>query len=240
MPSTAGHTSRKGRGTHRPEDKSRESTSEESGRVPLIKGLRERVIKEAHRVFAKKGYSKATLDEICLRADVAKGTLYLHFKDKEDLFIESIVTSIERKRENIERIIVSIGDPFEQLRVALWEHLQGLLNRREEEFLLSKDMVNILSANMLRVRAAQAKYYSLFEEILLSMQRSGLLKKEDLRVVTFAVLAPLSSYAFHCKICNFRLMPVKEFFDKCLNFLLADKLPKEYRSRIRGGLTNRD
>ena len=37
-------------------------------------------------VFSEKGFAAARLDEIARRAGVSKGTLYLYFKDKEDLF----------------------------------------------------------------------------------------------------------------------------------------------------------
>lgn len=37
-------------------------------------------------VFTEKGFAAARLDKIAKRAGVSKGTLYLYFKDKEDLF----------------------------------------------------------------------------------------------------------------------------------------------------------
>ena len=40
----------------------------------------------ALEVFAKRGFAAAKLDEIASRAGVSKGTLYLYFKDKEDIF----------------------------------------------------------------------------------------------------------------------------------------------------------
>jgi AcrR family transcriptional regulator len=40
----------------------------------------------ALEVFAEKGFAAAKLDEIASRAGVSKGTLYLYFKDKADLF----------------------------------------------------------------------------------------------------------------------------------------------------------
>lgn len=40
----------------------------------------------ALEVFSEKGFAAAKLDEIARRAGVSKGTLYLYFKDKEDLF----------------------------------------------------------------------------------------------------------------------------------------------------------
>ena len=40
----------------------------------------------ALQVFAKKGFAAAKLDDIARRAGVSKGTLYLYFKDKAELF----------------------------------------------------------------------------------------------------------------------------------------------------------
>ena len=40
----------------------------------------------ALQVFTDKGFAAAKLDEIAKRAGVSKGTLYLYFKDKEELF----------------------------------------------------------------------------------------------------------------------------------------------------------
>ncbi len=42
---------------------------------------------EARKIFFKKGYRNATIDEIANSSGVSKGTVYLYFKNKEDLYI---------------------------------------------------------------------------------------------------------------------------------------------------------
>ena len=54
---------------------------------------RERIIDTAREVFREQGY-EASLDEIAKRAGVAKGTIYLHFKDKQALFEELVRSAI--------------------------------------------------------------------------------------------------------------------------------------------------
>ena len=49
-------------------------------------GRREAILKAAKEVFARKGLLASTIDDVAQRAEVAKGTIYLHFKAKEDLF----------------------------------------------------------------------------------------------------------------------------------------------------------
>jgi len=44
--------------------------------------------------FIARGFTATRLDDIAKRAGVAKGTIYLHFKDKESMFEELIRTAI--------------------------------------------------------------------------------------------------------------------------------------------------
>jgi len=48
---------------------------------------REAILNAAASVFVRKGYYEATLDEIATEAEMAKGTIYNYYKDKDDLFI---------------------------------------------------------------------------------------------------------------------------------------------------------
>lgn len=50
----------------------------------------------ALKIFSTKGYSPAVLDEVAREAGIAKGTLYLYFQDKEDLFCSTIMNVIDK------------------------------------------------------------------------------------------------------------------------------------------------
>jgi len=52
--------------------------------------LRPKIIRAGLKVFTKKGYFKATVDDIAKEAGIAKGTVYLYFKDKPSLYISTI------------------------------------------------------------------------------------------------------------------------------------------------------
>ena len=55
---------------------------------------RQAIIEAAFDAFIEQGYAATRLDEIASRAGVAKGTIYLHFRDKQALFEELIRTAI--------------------------------------------------------------------------------------------------------------------------------------------------
>jgi AcrR family transcriptional regulator len=66
----------------------------------------------ALEVFAEKGFAAARLDEIARRAGVSKGTLYLYFKDKEDLFRAVVRDAIVPNVAAITEAISTMRAPF--------------------------------------------------------------------------------------------------------------------------------
>ncbi len=48
---------------------------------------KEEILDAAQRVFADKGLTTATVDDIAIAAELSKGTLYLYFESKEDIYI---------------------------------------------------------------------------------------------------------------------------------------------------------
>jgi TetR/AcrR family transcriptional regulator, repressor for uid operon len=50
------------------------------------KNIKNRIIKSAISTFSKYGYDKSRMDDIAKTAKLSKGTIYLYFKNKEELF----------------------------------------------------------------------------------------------------------------------------------------------------------
>ena len=68
----------------------------------------------ALEVFSEKGFASAKLEEIARRAGVSKGTLYLYFKDKEDLFRavvrDTVAPNIDVVRSMVECTDLAFAD----------------------------------------------------------------------------------------------------------------------------------
>jgi AcrR family transcriptional regulator len=47
---------------------------------------RQQIIVAAKRVFSEKGFSKSTMEDIAREAELSPGTLYLYFKNKDELY----------------------------------------------------------------------------------------------------------------------------------------------------------
>jgi AcrR family transcriptional regulator len=65
-----------------------------SNRAERAAERREAIIEAALDEFISRGFTATRLDDVAKRAGVAKGTIYLHFKDKESMFEELIRTAL--------------------------------------------------------------------------------------------------------------------------------------------------
>lgn len=61
------------------------------------KETRSRILEAGYRVFARRGYAAATVEEITTECGIAKGALYGHFSGKEDLFRTILVEHVRRR-----------------------------------------------------------------------------------------------------------------------------------------------
>ena len=76
-------------------------TAAAGGRAPAAGARAERrndrraaILSAALEEFAARGFAATRLDDVARRADVAKGTIYLYFRDKESLFQELVRTML--------------------------------------------------------------------------------------------------------------------------------------------------
>jgi TetR/AcrR family fatty acid metabolism transcriptional regulator len=57
---------------------------------------RRRILSSALKLFARKGFEATALEEVARSSRLAKGTLYLYFKDKEDLYAQVVLDVLDR------------------------------------------------------------------------------------------------------------------------------------------------
>lgn len=69
------------------------------------------IVAAAMEVFAERGFAAARLEEVAARAGVSKGTLYLYFPSKEELFKAVIRAAILPNLQQAEALVASAGGP---------------------------------------------------------------------------------------------------------------------------------
>lgn len=73
----------------------------------------------AERVIARKGYHDTRIADIATDADVGLGTFYLHFKTKNEIFIELIAKGAQSLRGKLAEAKAGFNSPADMLRITI-------------------------------------------------------------------------------------------------------------------------
>src|SRR5262249_40181543 len=101
---------------------------------------RERILRAATKVFARKGFYATRVSEAAKAAGVADGTIYLYFKSKDDLLVSLFEDRVVLLLETLERELHKRDDPRERLR-AIIELQLGLLEGE-------RDLAEVITVNL--------------------------------------------------------------------------------------------
>lgn len=124
---------------------------------------KERIIEAAVKVFARKGFYTANVKDVAKAAGVADGTIYLYFKNKDDLLISLFEHKMQNILQRFEKALEKLTDPLDQLKsfianyfklIAEDPELSGVFQvelRQSSKFL--KDYHNQQFANYLNIIA---------------------------------------------------------------------------------------
>lgn len=78
------------------------------------------IIRVAANEFAEKGYDAANINEIARLSNIGKGTIYLYFKTKEELYLATIQLIVDQLNEMSNKIMLQELGSFEK--IALFVH----------------------------------------------------------------------------------------------------------------------
>ncbi|MBC8044434.1 MAG: TetR/AcrR family transcriptional regulator [Rhizobacter sp.] len=73
------------------------------------------ILKAAKQVFFKHGFEQTSMDMIAERCGLAKGTLYLYFKSKEELYVSLVEEGIMIMRQDLNRVAANLTTASERL-----------------------------------------------------------------------------------------------------------------------------
>jgi AcrR family transcriptional regulator len=66
---------------------------------------RQQIMVAAKKVFTEKGFNKATMDDIAGEAELSPGTIYLYFKNKEELYASLSLRILQYLQIRIEQVL---------------------------------------------------------------------------------------------------------------------------------------
>jgi TetR/AcrR family transcriptional regulator, repressor for uid operon len=151
--------------------------------------LKEKIMQSAMENFAKNGFDRTRMEDIATAASLAKGTLYLYFKNKEDLFYAICDHNLEELRNQLSRLFNRKENIMLDAERFYNEYRKGSLGSDTIRFEMialstrSPKLRKILAEN-------QSKVYQVVKEFLKTQIERGFLREDiNIDIIASAVIA---------------------------------------------------
>jgi AcrR family transcriptional regulator len=151
---------------------------------------REQVLRSAIEVFAHTGYHATSVADIIKRAHIARGTFYLYFENKRQIFEAILEMALQGLVSRLHRIELSPESPppLEQLRANVGRVIDFLLSERELTQILLRHAEGLDADFDRRLSAFYDTIMNLIEGVLRAGQLMALVRPCDRRIVAACIL----------------------------------------------------
>ncbi len=139
---------------------------------------RERILQAATRIFARKGYYAARVRDVAQEAGVADGTIYLYFRNKEDLLLTLFRERSRALVGALRAIAERVTDPAERMRRVIDLHLGIAKDQRELAQVMTVTLRQSASLVHHYGRPLFLEYLQVLADIVEDGQRRGVFRAE--------------------------------------------------------------
>jgi TetR/AcrR family fatty acid metabolism transcriptional regulator len=146
--------------------------------MPKKKVKRQLIIDAAIEVFSRNGFQNSTISQIARKANVAEGTIYQYFKNKEDLFFSIPIDKTKEFYNELELHLEGIHGAENKIRKFVWYYLYHLQENPEYARALMLEMrVNRNFAKTKTFEAYRPLTHKILE-IIEEGQEEGVIRKD--------------------------------------------------------------
>jgi AcrR family transcriptional regulator len=156
---------------------------------------REKIIKNALKIFAQKGFFRTAMDDIAQATGVAKGTVYLYFKDKQDLYIATIDEHFNRALETLSAIEAKTTPPGEKMEEIAVNFIEYIKHLKTTYMLFTFENINLKGKTLKQMHTVIEPKIQAMIEIISKIIRSGIhsneFRKVDPKVAAFYFISTI-------------------------------------------------
>jgi TetR/AcrR family acrAB operon transcriptional repressor len=132
---------------------------------------RQQLLEAAQRVFADKGVSRTSLQDIALAAGVTRGAIYWHFKNKAELFNAMMDSAILPMEQTLQQMGHDVAqDPLAELERAMLQSMHSIENDAHTRALFEVATMKVEYVDELL--AVKQRHVTCYVEGTQQMQRS--------------------------------------------------------------------
>lgn len=160
---------------------------------------RRQILLAAGKVFARKGYAAAKMDDIAAEMGGSKGILYYQFKSKQDVIVETRREASGSAADKLQEIVARPLPVLERLELAMRHLIGTTFEELARHVILTPVTIGLDKEHMAAVREVERRYEALLIALLEEGMRKGVIVPCNAKVMAFTMIRTAMSPAswFH-------------------------------------------
>lgn len=150
-----------------------------------INDKRYRIMKAAAKMFARKGFFRAKMEEIAQEADVGKGTVYEYFSSKEQLFIEMFKTGRDYYMGALTSRLENESELDEKLKNVAHLYLTFINDYKDIAMVMMQEFLQLGAEMQEAVFQAHEQEIGILDELFIQGVREGYFRSIDTRLTAY-------------------------------------------------------
>ena len=137
-----------------------------------------RILEAAVKVFAKQGFYQSTISQIAKEAGVADGTIYLYFKNKDDILVQFFNYKTKQVFERFKKEVEKGKNSKDKLLNLIRHHLKVFQRNKDMAVLYQSEthQSNRLAED--QIKEMSKMYLDVISEIVEQGQQEGSIRKD--------------------------------------------------------------
>jgi TetR/AcrR family fatty acid metabolism transcriptional regulator len=139
---------------------------------------RELIMNAAIKAFAQNGYHQSRISDVAREAGVAAGTIYLYFKNKDDLLISIFEERVQRFIQGFQRQLIREESAQAKLSKLVYLHLSGMQEHPELAAVFQLELRQSRHFMSSYPKTNLKGYFDLIGQIIEEGQQQGLFRQD--------------------------------------------------------------
>ena len=200
----------------------------------LKKNRREEILTAAITVFSQKGYHDTSISDLIEKAEIARGTFYLYFENKRQIFdsiLDNLLLEIDRCIKTIE-IGTDRPNPLDQLRANLTRIFTLFVENPELSKILLRHATGPDEESDQKITEFYSNSAYKIEEALRLGIKMNLVRECDPKITSYCILGSIREVIEHITLSHRDVSEIDTIVEEVLGFGLMGLVNPNMASSI--------
>ena len=180
---------------------------------------KKKILKKAKNLFYEHGFVKASIRDIVRAVGVTNSTVYIHFRNKDEILYSIIEDIGSTLIEELQKVAGRHADPIVCLREMIFRQVCLIKEKRKEIKIYVEEQYQLPTPLRKKALAQQRQLFDIYYNRIDELKEKGFTNEVDQTVVTFCIFATMN-WAYRW-FRDKRKLSIEEVAEYMINILFS-------------------